>query len=825
MNSENIKSKRGIASLLLLMSSTCTVQALEVTSSTGGETTWAAMFGFASVGILSLAFSSYRFKRAAVKHQEMLQLKEDMDVKHQVILESMTQNIEVSAKGIRRYKEVLQGNDIKMISEDVFKEEMHRFEENETLLLDTTHELIDFLKIKSGNLEIVEESYKLENMLNEMYSLISSHVIENKTELLYDILPDVATSLQGDCKRIEQVLRTFLIDIFRDSPNSLVILKVSIGNESKNRIRFEFHNDDKKMLDEEIEAFLSSYTINEDFKTKEKLDLYVAYELVKKMNGSLDVKSDDTDGTTYTIELPYNPIKNNPLKSEKSVDKRLLILEDDAHRAQVLSKIFQQHDLDIDCADSQSLVSYMPDFTSYDMVIVNTKMLFLTIVEKLEKAKKEKPLLVVESYNSFEKRYADKSGGLVDASIQKPLQNEQVYMLLEKIFDTNSDEDIQEAKSDTFTALAKVERINTESFAKFAHTHVLIVEDNMMNQKILRGVLRSSGMNITMVNNGKEAVEQLEENKNFDLVLMDTNMPVMDGYDATKIIRKKYDKKQLPIIAISAVGFEDDISKMQTAGANTYLHKPFQLGELYSAFSMFGIKSQLKIEKENKEILNRDKGTQYANSDVINKELLQEVLVNLNEIDEFDLVLMDTNMSLMERYEENEKELPMTSISTVGFSDDISKMQNVGANSYLDERYSDLSLFGTKSKLKVTKETKQKSKYITNKEVLNIEKGIHHANSEVIYKELLQEVLVSLNEIDASVAKWIRKRNDKKTKEFIPHALKLAETIGASSYEKILKEIQQLFVDKKENRLEEYLPLYKNEWKILSQEIEGYRKS
>jgi CheY-like chemotaxis protein len=221
-----------------------------------------------------------------------------------------------------------------------------------------------------------------------------------------------------------------------------------------------------------------------------------------------------------------------------------------------------------------------------------------------------------------------------------------------------------------------------------------------------------------MLNNGQEAVKEIEQNKNYDMILMDINMPVMDGVDATKIIRKQYDKEQLPIIAISAVGFEDDILKMQNVGANGYLHKPFQLGELYSAFLMFGINSKNKMDTETLQIPNHT---------------------------------IDSN-------------------------------------------------------------------------ILNINKGVEQLNSDEKYKEFLQEVLLNLKEIEASVEKWITKRKYKKTKEFISYALKLAEAIGASSFEKILKEMEQLFIDQEEGRITEYVSLYNKEWQRLREEIERYLK-
>ena len=145
-------------------------------------------------------------------------------------------------------------------------------------------------------------------------------------------------------------------------------------------------------------------------------------------------------------------------------------------------------------------------------------------------------------------------------------------------------------------------------------------------------------MRMIVVNNGQEALDEVKNNKELDLVFMDTNMPTMDGYEATKKIREIYSEKQLPIVAISGVGFQNDLDKMASVGANAYLHKPFQVGELYSAFAMYATEEKSKIKnvncklsryEGNKQILDIQKGISYAHSAIFYKELLKEVLVNL----------------------------------------------------------------------------------------------------------------------------------------------------------------------------------------------------
>jgi CheY-like chemotaxis protein len=308
---------------------------------------------------------------------------------------------------------------------------------------------------------------------------------------------------------------------------------------------------------------------------------------------------------------------------------------------------------------------------------------------------------------------ADKK--LIDTTLQKPLQNEQIFNVLEKLFDIEKN---NRSKNLKFISLKETVGVTHNSFTKFAHVYVLIVEDNLINQKILKGVLGDSGMKIIMANNGQEALDEVKKNKELDLVFMDTNMPTMDGYEATKKIREIYDEKQLPIVAISGVGFQNDLSKMASVGANAYLHKPFQIGELYSAFAMYATEEKSKIKNVNCKL----------------------------------------------------------------------------------------------------------SKYKGNKQILDIQKGISYSHTAIFYKEILHEVLVTLKDSDILMDKWSIQREDDKTKVFISDTVRLAEIIGATSFLKILTEINQLFVFKEGHRLKEYTSLYKKEWDILNKEIEEYLK-
>jgi len=306
--------------------------------------------------------------------------------------------------------------------------------------------------------------------------------------LLYDIEPDVATELYGDYKRVEQVLRIFLTDISTTVLNSVISLKVSCVGDKTKRLQVSLHTNDKIMLEEEIESLFSSYSLGESYKSKEKLDVYVASELVKKMGGSLDVISNEKDGTTYNIELPYQVKNISQTYKVESYNKRLLIIEDIANVSHAITKIFQQYIVHIDTYTSKKLDAQVPNFYNYDMVVVNTKLLSSKILDMLEKVRVENECFVVQLYNNFDYVYKDMSTNLIDISLQKPLQHEQVQTMFARM----KDQEKVPIKINTFNTLENTEGVTRENFSQFSHVYALIVEDNPMNQKILNGVLKDS---------------------------------------------------------------------------------------------------------------------------------------------------------------------------------------------------------------------------------------------------------------------------------------------------------------------------------------------
>lgn len=688
---------------------------------------WVSLFALAIISMMSLYLSSEQLKELDKKHKLILQKEKEIEKKQQFILEFMGEKIETSTKGIVKSRKNLEKNLFVENNPSRLKQEIAKFQENEALLLDATEELIDFLKIKSGTLVLKEESYKLSNILNETLSIVHNDLQRTKTELIYDISPSVSEVLIGDSRRLEQMISTLLIDALEhDKMHGEIILKISLETKKEKKLTIDILNKDKVMLKEEIAVLLENYTLKEEYKSQEKLYMYIAYQLIVQMKGDMKIISSRERGTQYHIEIPYRPSFSvlERIKTLQTYDgKRILLGIDSVNLAKVIIKRLEEAGVTVTTWDSKQGNNVLPNVLKYDACIFDSTLLTKNEMSKLEllnRNEKQNIFILKNIYDNKE----DKRLLQPYHVIYKPLLNTQIANILECAFIQKAGTDSIEIKDSPMddrsyepTLLKNTEGITRESFKQFSHLHILIVEDNSMNQKILKGVFSQSGMTLSIANNGLEALKEVEKNSELDLIFMDTNMPVMDGYEATKKIRLLRNINTLPIIAIDSIGFRKGTADV--SGINAFLHKPFQIGQLYTALATY---------------------TSYKHSTV------KHVTYKLK-------------------------------------------------------------------------------KFEPNNDILDIQKGISHANTAIFYKEVLRETLVTLQESDTTLESYITNRDYKSLKSFVMDTLSLTEIIGANGLRKILTEIIQTFDYKQENSLPEYVPLYQKELSILHSEINRYLKT
>jgi CheY-like chemotaxis protein len=260
----------------------------------------------------------------------------------------------------------------------------------------------------------------------------------------------------------------------------------------------------------------------------------------------------------------------------------------------------------------------------------------------------DKELKVISLNSLLESNQNSVEDEVIDAHLFKPLNQERVFEMIVNMYDIKVPVYEEEQKDEVKQAqtyrrdLIETKGVTQHSFKAFSGKNILIVEDNLINQKVLLNLLHLSEMNISVANNGREAVDMVKESEvPFDLVLMDINMPIMDGFSATQTIRLDSQYDAMPIVAFTALVLDSEIEKMFNCGINAFLSKPLNIGKLYTVFSNYlGDGESEKKEVESKETLsyqgmNINEGITHANnSETLYREILKEFITAYGTSDE-----------------------------------------------------------------------------------------------------------------------------------------------------------------------------------------------
>ncbi|WP_295021377.1 hybrid sensor histidine kinase/response regulator [Sulfurimonas sp.] len=182
-------------------------------------------------------------------------------------------------------------------------------------------------------------------------------------------------------------------------------------------------------------------------------------------------------------------------------------------------------------------------------------------------------------------------------------------------------------------ALLPHEKITKDDFSIFKNIRILVAEDNVINQKVLTGILGGSGMDIVIANDGQEALDMLENDTNFALILMDAHMPVLDGFQATRLIRQNPKYEHIPVIALSGDTAADDIRNMLNAGMEAHLEKPIRMDSLYDVLFVYSSGNESKLAQDSDLEFDSEKGLEISGND---KDFYIEIL------DEFILKYSDS---------------------------------------------------------------------------------------------------------------------------------------------------------------------------------------
>ncbi len=468
------------------------------------------------------------------------------------------------------------------------------------------NDILDFSKIQAGKLQIEQKAFNLHSMLEELSSIMANSFQSKGLEYLCIIDEDVPEYLIGDEYRIRQILINLLGNANKFTSEGEVVLHIeSVGSNTKNdqslaQIRFSIKDTGVGIREENLDKIFQMFSQADGSTTREfggtGLGLNICNQLLDLMDSKIQLDSIYGEGSTFhfTLGLPIDSQNTNNNKTAYDLkDLRILAIDANKFSLNVINSIVEQAGASCDCSQNKNeALQYLDQAIlsgqNYDLILLDHHM---PEIDGIMLAKEIKnipelsvPTMILLCSANEEPAHEQLIATGIKTCFHKPLFKESLLEQISQVNNTShSSKHVEVSLSTPKTPSIESEEITHEKEPKQFSGEILVAEDNPVNQQIIDLLLEELGFDVSLVENGQQAVD-LASKRNFDLIFMDCQMPVMDGITATKEIRSKQimnkNGYEIPIIALTANAMEGDRENCLAAGMTHYLSKPYNRSEL-----------------------------------------------------------------------------------------------------------------------------------------------------------------------------------------------------------------------------------------------------
>ena len=373
------------------------------TLTTAGDTDsiWLALFGLAIVGVLALYLSSEKVRILAHQYEKMQDTQEEIARQQTMILRVIGERLESSTHGIRRHREVFEEQTQGSIDQDVLQNEMIRFRRDEHLLIDALGDLNDFAQIRSGQLTLQQKTFDVNELLRNLGRQVEPHYFLRRNELVYRFDPVRFGTAVGDAERIEQILRTFLIELGQVAYESTVILGMQ-SDARREKVVFDLlvpeSDGDTQLLDD---VFSDVQLDGETHHSSRKLKSYLARELIRLMDGQLHAVKDPAFGLHYRIEVPLAVMTPSEAVRRELGGSTLIVSHNDAVALSVADMLSDGVVSGVEMVVGEGLPP--SDLSIYATVIITYTALTEVWSTRLVQAQQERPVQVIILKSGFQR--------------------------------------------------------------------------------------------------------------------------------------------------------------------------------------------------------------------------------------------------------------------------------------------------------------------------------------------------------------------------------------------------------------------------------------
>ena len=521
-----------------------------------------------------------------------------------------------------------------------------KIERSSKLLLRVINDILDISKIEAGELTLEYIEFTLDDVFESISDLMGVKSAGKNLDLLFGSVPDISNCLIGDPLRLEQIFINLVSNAIKFTETGEIIITTDLALEEADEVvlRFTVKDQGVGIIPEQVDEIFQPYQQADGSVTRNYggtgLGLHICTQLVKMMDGQIQVESEIGKGSSFifTCKFFLQQCKKDqkPDIPEEFKDMRALVVDDNISSCKIHEEMLMALNIEADSATSGDIAlskieTAVTDGKPYAFILIDQVMPGMDGLETTKKIREmEKNILAGYSgerlkngipvilMTAFYRRREDKENYKkfdVSTSIIKPMTISILFNTIMELFNKEA------GKREGVRLGGEWE---TKSLRTIRGARVLLVEDNEINQEIAAELLEGVGLTVKVADNGKKAVKFVKESyaaEEFDAVIMDLQMPEMDGYNATQVIRKDRRFNNLPIIAMTAHAMTGESEKCFRFGMDDYLTKPIDPELLFSALIKW-IKPGNRVAPIDMTSPQRDR---YEDITEIDKEILPEL--------------------------------------------------------------------------------------------------------------------------------------------------------------------------------------------------------
>lgn len=459
------------------------------------------------------------------------------------------------------------------------------------LLLSLINEVLDMSKIESGRLNLSDDELNIGELLQDLIVMMQPEIKSKRHKLDIHVMGIQHENVIGDTQRIKQVLMNILSNAVKYTPDGgriLISINEHPSQDGIGNYEFVFEDNGRGMKPEFLEKIFQPFERSDDRLIKgiqgTGLGMSISHKIIQLMGGEIKVESEYGKGSRFTVKMPLQ-LQERVAAETKNQGLSVLVVDDDQVACQSTCNCLEEIGINSEwvCSGQEAIDmakkrQKMND--EYFIVIMDLKMPGMNGIDATRLLRKaigpDIPIIILSAYD-IEEYEADAREAGANGFISKPLFKSKLLQVVNKFM-----------RNEEMKSMASPKKLST---ADYTGKRILLVEDNELNREIAVEIIGSAGVTIDTAENGLEAVNIVSRSAEgfYQMILMDIQMPVMDGYESTRRIRTltRSDVANMPIVAMTANAFSEDVANAIEAGMNYHLAKPIDIATLMKVLNKY----------------------------------------------------------------------------------------------------------------------------------------------------------------------------------------------------------------------------------------------